>query len=271
MSKGSKGLDADLFVDASERDPLRAVRQSSRPPSPKRFYETAAVAPTEGGYAVLLDGKPVKTPAKRLLALPAKALAEAIASEWAGQGETIDPGAMPLTRIANSVIDGVAAQMPEVEAELTKYAGSDLICYRAGEPASLVAAQGAAWDPLVGFARDKLGARLALTEGVIFSAQQDAAVAALTAAVRAHVGDDAGAPFRLGALHVMTTLTGSLVVALAAALREIDLETAWAAAHVDEDFQTRAWGEDAEALARRSRRFAEMRAAAFVSESVTPR
>jgi len=160
--------------------------------------------------------------------------------------------------------------MAEVEAELVKYAGSDMICYRAGEPESLVAAQRAAWDPLIAFARDKLGARLALAEGVMFAAQPQESLAALAAAVRAHVGEGPGAPLRLAALHVMTTLTGSLILALAKALKEIDLAEAWAAAHVDEDFQMRAWGEDAEALARRDARFREMSAAAFLSESVAP-
>jgi chaperone required for assembly of F1-ATPase len=141
-----------------------------------------------------------------------------------------------------------------------------MICYRAGEPDSLVAAQRAAWDPLVAFARDKLGARLALAEGVMFAAQDDAALAALAAAVRAQVGSGDAASLRLAALHVMTTLTGSLILALAKSLNEIDLETAWAAAHVDEDHQMRAWGQDAEALERRAARYREMTAAAFVAD-----
>ena len=116
---------------------------------------------------------------------------------------------MPLTKLLNSAIDGVAEQMAEVEAEVVKYAASDLICYRAGEPESLVAAQSAAWDPLIAFARDRLGARLALAEGVMFVEQPQAALDAIAKAVRAHVGEGPGAPLRLAALHVMTTLTGS--------------------------------------------------------------
>jgi len=270
MSNESKGLGADFFVGPGERDPLRAARESGRAPLLGRFYKEALAAPVAGGHGVLLDGKPVRTPGRRLLAVPAKAVAEALAAEWAGQGEAIDPAAMPLTRLVNSAIDGVAAQMREVEANVVEYAGSDLVCYRAGEPDSLVAAQAAAWDPLLAFARDKLGARLVLAEGVMFAAQPEAALAAVAAAVRAHVGADAGSPFRLAALHAMTTLTGSCIVALAAALREIDAAAAWAAAHVDEDFQMRLWGADAEALARREQKWTQMRAAALLSAGVAP-
>jgi len=269
MSKEPSGFDADFFVEAGERDPVKAARDPARP-LPKRFYKEATIGEAEGGFSILLDGRPVNTPAKRRIVVPSRKLAEALAAEWAGQGEVIDPSAMPLTKLVNSALDGVAKQMAEVEAELVKYAGSDMLCYRAGEPESLVAAQRAAWDPLLAFARDKLGARLALAEGVMFAAQPEESLAALAAAVRAHVGEGPGAPLRLAALHVMTTLTGSLILALAKALKEIDLVEAWAAAHVDEDFQMRAWGEDAEALARRDARFREMSAAAFLSESVAP-
>lgn len=267
MSKETNGIDADFFVAAGERDPVKAARDPARP-LPKRFYKDVAVEPVDGGFGVLLDGRAVNTPARRRLVVPSQRLAEALAAEWAGQGETINPAAMPLTKLVNTAIDGVAVNMAEVIEETVKYAGSDLICYRAGEPASLVAAQAAAWDPLIGFARDRLGARLTLAEGVMFAAQSAAALDALAAAAAAYVGEDAGAPFRLTALNVMTTLSGSLILALAMALGEIDLETAWAAAHVDEDFQMRAWGEDAEAQARRAARLTEMRAAAFLAESL---
>ena len=171
---------------------------------------------------------------------------------------------MPLTRQANSAIDGVAPRMAEVEADVVKYAGSDLICYRADGPDSLVRAQTEAWDPLVQFAREKCGARLILCEGVTFHPQSSEALAAVAARARAHVGAGAGSPFRLAALHAMTTLTGSCIVALAVALREIDAEAGFAAAYVDEDYQMRVWGADAEAMARRERRRDEMRAAASV-------
>jgi chaperone required for assembly of F1-ATPase len=264
MPQVPTGFDADFFVAAGERDPVKAARDPARP-LPRRFYKEASVAEADGGFAVLLDGRPVNTPAKRPLATPWRPLAESLAAEWAGQGERIDPATMPLTRLVNSTLDGVALQMAEVEAETLKYAGSDLLCYRAGEPASLVAAQSAAWDPLLDLARDRLGARMTLAEGVMFAAQSDEALAALAAAVRAYVGEGPGAPFRLAALHVMTTLTGSLILALAAARGEIGLAAAWDAAHIDEDFQMRAWGEDSEAMARREARFKEMAAAARVA------
>jgi chaperone required for assembly of F1-ATPase len=267
MPQDPTGFDADFFVPESERDPVKAARDPARP-LPKRFYKEATVGAEANGFSILLDGRPVNTPAKRRLVVPSRPLAEAMAAEWAAQGETIDPASMPLTRLVNTALDGVAQQMADVEAELVRYAGSDMLCYRAGEPESLVAAQSAAWDPLLAFARDKLGARLALAEGVMFTAQPEESVAALGRAVRAFVGEGQGAPLRLAALHVMTTLTGSLILALAKALNEIDLATAWGAAHIDEDFQMRAWGADPEALARREARFAEMTAAAFLADTL---
>lgn len=265
MPKEPIGFDADFFVEPGERDPVKAARDPARP-LPKRFYKEATAASVAGGFSVVLDGRPINTPAKRRIVIPSQKLAEAMAREWAGQGAFIDPSTMPLTKLVNSAIDGVALQMAEVEAELVKYAGSDMICYRAGEPESLAAAQTAAWDPLLDFARDKLDARLALAEGVMFAAQPEAAVGALAEAVRNYVGEGPAAPLRLASLHVMATLTGSLILSLAKALNEIDLAAAWTAAHIDEDFQMRSWGEDKEAMARRDARFKEMAAAAFVSE-----
>jgi chaperone required for assembly of F1-ATPase len=269
MSKDPKGLDSGFFVSPEERDPVKAAREPARP-LPKRFYKEAIAGPAEGGYGVVLDGRPVNTPAKRPLVVPSQPLAEAIAAEWAKQGAAIDPATMPLTKLVNSALDGAATQMAEVEAEVAKYAASDLICYRAGEPESLAAAQSAAWDPLVAFARDRLGARLALAEGVMFIEQPQAALDAIARALRAYVGEGAGAPARLAALSVMTTLTGSAVIALATALGEIDVAAAWDAANVDEDWQMRAWSEDAEAMARRSSRFAEFEAAATLARHSTP-
>ncbi|MGD9540057.1 ATP12 family chaperone protein [Methylocystis sp.] len=269
MSKETFGLGSDFFVSPSERDPVKAARDPARP-LPKRFYKEAVAGQAEGGYGIFLDGRPVNTPARRPLVAPSLPLAEAIAAEWASQGETIDPATMPLTKLMNTALDGVAAQMDEVEAEVAKYAGSDLICYRAGEPESLAAAQSAVWDPLVGFARDRLGAKLALAEGVMFIEQPQAALDAFAHALCAYVGEGAGAPLRLAALSVMTTLTGSAIIALATALGEIDVAAAWDAANVDEDWQTRAWGADAEAMVRRAARFKEFGAAATLSRLSTP-
>ena len=269
MSKEPTGLEAEFFVSPEERDPVKAAREPARA-LPKRFYKEAVAAPTEGGYGVFLDGRPVNTPARRPLVAPSRLLMEEVAAEWAGQGETIDPATMPLTKLMNTSLDGVAAQMADVEAEIVKYASSDLICYRAGAPESFAAAQSTAWDPLVAFARDKLGAKFALAEGVMFIEQPQEALDAFARAVRDYVGEGASAPLRLAALHVMTTLTGSAVIALATALRELDVAMAWNAANVDEDWQMRAWGADAEALARRAARLNEFEAAATLSRRSTP-
>ena len=243
-------------------DPVAMARRDMQKNLPRRFYKTATVAERDGAFAILLDGRPAKTPARHPLALPTRAAAEALAGEWNAQGELIDPALMPLTRIVNSALDGVGGQIDAVVAEIAKYGGSDLVCYRAADPEALVRAQAAAWDPLLVFAREGLGARLICAEGVIFVEQPAPALAALRDAVAAVARSGAGSPIALAALHVMTTLTGSLVIALAVVHGEIAVADAWRAAHVDEDFQMQVWGADEEALRRRERRWVDMEAAA---------
>ncbi len=238
-------------------DPVAAARRGMRPALPKRFYKEAGVAEREDAYAVLLDGKAAKTPAKRPLALPARVLGEAAAAEWAAQGESIDFMTMPLTRLAHLAIDRVADEAEAVAAEVAKYAASDLLFYRAAEPAGLAAAQAAAWDPVIAWAGEALGARFALAEGVRYVAQPAAALAA----IRIEVGNFAP-PFALAALASATMLTGSALLALALARRCLTQDEAWAAAHVDEDWNIGQWGEDAEAAARRTARLQEFAAAA---------
>ena len=212
-------------------------------------------------FPLLLDGKPVKTPARRALAAPNAALAEKIAAEWNAQRETIDPARMPLTRLANAVIDAVKDAPQPVAAEIAKYLGADLVCYRAEGPDGLVERQAQAWDPVLAWAHDALGARFVLGQGVMHVAQPDAAVAAARAKVPAD-------PWRLGALSVITTLTGSALLALALAESALDAEAAWAAAHVDEDWQMAQWGSDQDVLERRAARRAEFDAAVAVLEHV---
>jgi chaperone required for assembly of F1-ATPase len=237
-------------------DPTEAARRNMRPQLRKRFYERAHVA--DGApFSILLDGRPVKTPAAKPLAAPTHALGEAIAREWDAQGERIDPAVMPLTRLSNSIIDGVATMPQPVADEVAKFLGSDLLCYRAGIPDGLVARQAQHWDPVLGWARDTLGACFVLSEGVMFVAQPDNAVAAARTAIPSD-------PWRLGAVHTITTLTGSALLALAVASGALDVEAAWAAAHVDEDWNMDQWGRDELALARRAAREAEMRAAGTV-------
>lgn len=243
---------------SEDANPMRAAQRLARPELPKRFYKEATAAPHGEGFAVFLDGRLARTPAKRPLAVAGVAVAEALAAEWDAQATEIDPAAMPLTRIVNAAIDRVAAESPAVRAEIVKYAGSDLVCYRADGPATLVAAQEKAWSPILAFAREILGARFVLAEGIVHVAQNPEA---LTAVDRAAAPLD---PLALAALHTVTTLTGSALIALALANGAIAAEAAWSAAHVDEDWQMSQWGEDPPALQRRAARWQEMKAAALI-------
>jgi chaperone required for assembly of F1-ATPase len=249
----------ELFEDVFGNDPLdpmESARRNMRPNLRKRVYERATVS-DDAPFALLLDGRGVKTPAGGTLAAPTRALGEAIAAEWNSQGERIDPATMPLTKLANTIIDGVAPNPEPVVEEVAKYLGSDLVCYRADAPDGLVASQAQHWDPVLAWARDTHGARFMLSEGVMFVAQPEAAVAA----VRAAIPSD---PWRLGAVHLITTLTGSALIALAVAGGELSVDDAWAAAHVDEDWNMKLWGRDELALERRASRFADMQAAGTV-------
>jgi chaperone required for assembly of F1-ATPase len=242
----------DLFREPI--DPVEAVRRAARPKLPRRFYRSAGVGEAEDAFGLLLDGRPARTPARHVLAVPTRALAQAIAQEWAAQGEHIDPARMPLTRLVNSILDGVRIATAPVAAEIAKYLGSDLLFYRAEVP-GLAARQAGLWDPILDWARQELGAGFALGEGVVFVEQPQAALAA----ARRAIPDD---PWRLGAVHAMTTLTGSALLALAVERGRLGADAAWQAAHVDEDWNFEQWGRDALALERRAFRFAEMQAAA---------
>jgi len=250
----------DIFRDieaGNPTEPTDAARRNMRPALRRRFYEQATVAETQDGYSVLLDGRMIRSPARRPLAAPVRPLAEAIAAEWQNQGEMVDPGTMPLTRLANSVIDGVAFAPDPVRAEIAKYLGSDLVFYRAGFPEPLVQRQAVHWDPMVAWARDGLGARFVLSTAIVHVRQPDHALTAAAAAIPKD-------PWRLGAVHSITTLTGSALIALAVAHGRLSVDAAWAAAHVDEDWNMEQWGRDELALERRSFRRAEMDAAATV-------
>jgi len=247
----------ELFENTPPDDPIEAVRRSTRTVLPRRFYETAATAAVVDGHAVRLDDKPVRTPARRVLAAPTLALAQAIAAEWQAQKDVIDPAKMPLTRLANAIIDGVADAPLPVAEEIAKYLASDLTFYRAGSPQGLVERQTLHWDPILDWARQAFGADFKLGEGVVHVAQPQAALAAARAAVPEE-------PWRLGAVHSITTLTGSALMALAMARGALAADAAWQAAHVDEDWNMAQWGRDEMAMARREFRFAEFQAAATV-------
>ena len=257
----------ELFESDQADNPVEAVRRAVRPVRRRRLYKTVAIAAGEngqgqGGYAVQLDGKPARTPAGRALAAPVPELARALAEEWKAQGEHIDPAKMPRTRLANTIIDGVAAARGQVAAEIRKYLASDLVFYRAETPAPLRARQAQHWDPILARARQALGADFQIATGVVHVAQSEAALDAAGAAIPHDAGPDDD--WRLGALHVATTLTGSALIALALMRGVITAEAAWAAAHVDEDWNMEQWGRDEIALQRRAFRFAEFQAAAKV-------
>lgn len=222
---------------------------------PKRIYREVSVASDGAGHVVLLDRKPARTPAGRPLCLATAALAEAIALEWRAQETVVALDAMPLTALAATAIDRIAPLRAAVCAGLVHYAETDLVCYRAEEPADLVARQQAAWQPLLDWAERRWGVRLAATAGVVPVAQPAAALAALRRVV------DGLSVMELTALGLAVEVAGSLIIGLALVMGRIDAEAAFEAALLDERYQAERWGADAEAEARRERLRAELLAA----------
>ena len=253
-----RDLFRDWFGDGPKPDPMRSAQKNMRPVLPKRFFKQAGVTERDGLFAVTLDGRVARTPGKALLAVAAEPLAQAMAAEWQALTHEIDPQHLPITRIVNSAIDGVAREMAAVAAEIVTYSGSDLLCYRAGEPPELARRQSEAWDPVLAWARSALGAHFVSTTGIVHVTQAEEAKAAVA---RALADFDAIA---LAALSTVTTLSGSTLLALALAHRHLEPEAAWAAAHVDEDYQIELWGHDEEAQLRRAGRWREMEAAARI-------
>lgn len=212
----------------------------------KRFYKEARAIEAADGFGVELDGKPVQTPAKHALRVPSRPLAAAIAAEWQGQGVTVSPLALPLTRLVSTAIDRVAPRRDAVVAEIANYAATDLLCYRAGDPPELGDRQQRVWQPLLDWAADRYDATFAVTAGITPIPQPPAALAAIQCAIAAH---DA---MLLVALHLATTSCGSVVLGLALLAGRITPEEAFAAAQLDESFQIERWGEDAEQTQRRA-------------------
>jgi len=248
----------DVFDFSGRKDPNVAARRGARAPLRRRFYHEVGIeAVAGGGHGVTLDGKPGRTPAGRTLAAPTRSLAQAIAAEWQAQREVIDPATMPLTRLANAIIDGVATTPVPVVAEIEKYLASDLIFYRAGAPQRLRERQAAHWDPILAWAGASLGANFKRGEGIVHVAQPENALRSGAAALPSD-------PWLIGALHAVTTLTGSALIGLALLKGALAAEQAWQAAHVDEDWNMEQWGRDELALERRAFRFAEFQAAASV-------
>ena len=254
----------DLFKQddgGAPADPNELTRRAARPALRNRFYTAVGTSEVPEGLAVTLDGKSMRTPARRVLAAPPPAIAEALRAEWDAQTPMIDPARMPLTRLANSIIDGVADRREEVAADVLKYLGSDLLFYRADGPDALIAKQGAAWDPIVRWAADELGARFVLAEGIVHVRQPDHAIAAAEKAIPAD-------PWIVGALHAVTTLTGSALLALALMRGFAEAGAIWHAAHVDEDWNFETWGFDDLAMSRRAAREAEFNAAALILKAM---
>ena len=255
----TRALDDDLLPHHGEPiDPVAMARKDLKTSLPKRFWKEVSLGPhEEGAFALLLDGRPARTPARRVLAFENHALAELLRQEWADVGAVIDPAHMPLTRLVNSGLDGVSQQIEAVQQDAARYAATDLLCYRAEHPEKLVLRQRASWDPLLAWVNERYGVQLVTGAGVMFVTQAPDTILRLQQAVQA-----IAQPLPLAAFHALTTLTGSLVLALALAERASSLAEIWALAHLDEDFQMEIWGQDEEALARRIQRFYEAQAAA---------
>ena len=250
----------NLLDELADADgPMQRAQRGMRPALPKRFYKEARAVERGGTFVLELDGKPARTPARNPLAVPQRELGGLLAAEWNALGEIIDPAQMPLTRLVNVAIDRVAGEGDAIAADIANYAGSDLVCYRVGEPVGLAAAQAAAWDPVLDWARDTLGARFLLSEGIRHIEQPEASLAA----VRVEIGK-VERPFARAALATATALTGSALIALMLARGALTPDGAWHAAHVDEDWNISQWREDADAMRRRAARRAEFDVAAKV-------
>ncbi|MFC0245295.1 ATP12 family chaperone protein [Falsochrobactrum ovis] len=248
----------DIFNDLeagkqlSDENPMVRAQKQMQASLPKRFYEKAEIAELDNGFTVQLDGRSVKTPARNLMLLPSAAAAEIVAEEFRAQKDVVDPAKMPATRLVNTAIDGIALDPQAVIEDILRFAGTDMICYRAESPKELVARQTERWDPLIDW-MDSLGARFSLAEGVMHVEQPREAITAFGAQLSSFKH-----PIALAALHTMTTLSGSAIIALAVAKNEISAEEGWSRAHIDEDWTIEHWGEDAEANARRAFRKQEM-------------
>ncbi|MCO5733865.1 ATP12 family chaperone protein [Rhizobium sp. SSA_523] len=255
----------DLPQGLSHPDPTRRAQIQMHKPLPKRFYTHVTLRALDEGHAIHLDGKPVKTPAKNALVVPTSQLGAILVDEWAAQAEVIDPLTMPVTRLVNTALDGVANDPQSVFDDIVRFSGSDMLCYRAETPAELVARQAQMWDPVLDWAAEALGARFILIEGVMPQEQPAEAVAALAEALKSYA-----TPLELAALHMITTLSGSALLTLAFAKGFLSADEVWHLAHLEEDWTNEHWGTDLEAEARRQKRLLELQAAVAVFSALRP-
>ncbi|MTI16422.1 ATPase [Rhodobacteraceae bacterium RKSG542] len=239
-------------------DPVERAKELSRRELPKRFYELVSVEERDGAFAILLDGRTVKTPGRRALSFDREHVAEAVAAEWELQDKMIDPATMPLTRLAHSAIDAVADRFDEVADEVTRYAGNDAVCYRADAPQELVARQTQHWDPVVAWANERLGGKFQLIGGLIHQPQEEVLLKNYREALNKFT------PLELSAIHTVTSITGSALFALGLAEKAFDDDAVWAAAFVDEDWNAEQWGQDSEAIRVRNYKQDEFLASALV-------
>ena len=255
--------DAEGAAARGDIGPGKANRERDLKKFPKKFYEKAEIKQVEEGFAIELDGRPVKTPGKQVLKLPGSASAQIVADEWNAAEEVINPLKMPATRLANTAIDGVVNEMQAVMEDITRYASSDLVCYRAESPQGLVEKQREHWDPILDWAQN-FGASFETGEGIAFITQPKEAIAIFGSRLKNH--ED---PFKLASLHTFTSISGSALIALALADEHLDAETAWAAAHVDEDWNIAQWGDDFEAQERRAQKWIDFSVADKLLKAVT--
>lgn len=252
-------LTADWFADGEDParlDPVSTARAALKPQLPTRFYREVRTEIRDGRHALLLDGRPAMTRLRHPLSGENATLGAMLVEEWSAQQTHIVPAAMPVTRILHAAIDHVGEAMAEVRAEIVRYAGSDLVCYRAAEPERLVERQAALWDPVLRHVEARHGGRFVLAEGIRFVEQPAEAIAGIRRAVETMTS-----PAALAALHVLTTLSGSALIALAVADGFLDAEAGFDAGEVDADFECDIWGEDEEAAERRRFRLADFAAA----------
>ncbi|MCO6186166.1 ATP12 family chaperone protein [Rhizobium sp. L1K21] len=247
----------DLSDHLSDPDPVKRAQIAMKAPLPKRFYKEVTVGGEGDRWTILLDGRTVKTPAKATLEVPNRAVAQLLAEEWDAQATVIDPIKMPLTRLVNTALDGIATDPQAVHEDILRFSSSDLLCYRADSPKELVSLQGDKWDPVMDWAYNVLGARFILVEGIMHQEQPCEATAAFAVTLRKY--DHA---IDLASLHTITTLTGSAILAVAFAEGFLTADEAWELAHVDENYQAGLWGQDDEAILRMTKRKIEMDAAA---------
>ncbi|WP_455481519.1 ATP12 family chaperone protein [Bartonella sp. B35(2025)] len=243
----------------NKNNSIHKVQKFSCQPLPKRFYKEVKIRCEESGFSILLDECPVKTPARHHFLVPTEIFAKLVVQEFESQKEVIDPVKMPITRLVNTVLDGVAGNMQVIFEDLLRFVTCDMIFYRAKAPKELVQRQCEQWDPLLNWVEEELGSHFNLTEGLMYVEQPREAIQAVSNYLRR-----VESPYMLAALHTITTLTGSTIIALAIAAGRIDSDHAWDIAHLDENWTMEQWKTDEETMARRAYKKIEFTAAVTI-------